>query len=474
MARATLAEPWRLPPNANRCEKPRGRPVRPALHRTLTAVEYFTFGFGSMVGVGWLVIMDDWLGRGGPAGAALGFLIGGLLLLPIAATYGRLVRDIPDAGAEIAYTDGVFPRFLSFATGWTMVLAYAIVCPWEAVAIGNLLARVFPSLNTVHLYAVGGHAIYLPRVLAGLALTGLIATINYRGIRLSGLFQDATTFGLLAIFVVFVALGFMRGAAANLSPAFAREGGGGALVSTLLVLQIVPYFMTGFESVAKGSEEAKAGFNPDDFGRAMKAAVTAGSAFYVLIVLVVAYVYPWRDVVAGRVGTEIAFQRAFGSRGIANLILLGAFLSLFKVYNGNFVAATRLLFAIGRRGLVHPSLGGVQPRFGTPAGAILLLSTITAGASLLGDSALVPISEVGSMAVGVGWCSACVAYLLRGRRGPAEAALAVAGGIVGVAIVLMKAVPLIPGSFTGVEWVAFAAWCALGLLFWLARRGWVA
>ena len=441
--------------------------MKPALHRTLTTVEYFTFGFGTMVGVGWLVIMDDWLGRGGPGGAALGFLIGGVLLLPIAATYGRLVRDIPDAGAEIAYTDGVFPRFLSFATGWTMVLAYAIVCPWEAVAIGNLLARIVPSLNTMELYALAGHPIYLPRVLAGLVLTALIGAINYRGIRLSGVFQDVTTFGLLVIFAVFVTLGFVKGDAANLTPAFARPGGVGAVVSTLLVLQIVPYFMTGFESVAKGSEEAKTGFDPRDFGRAMRAAVLAGLIFYVLIVVVVSYVYPWRDVVAGQVGTETAFERAFGSRRIAQFILLGAFLSLFKVYNGNFVAATRLLFAIGRRGLVHRSLGVRHPRFGTPAGAILLLAAITAVASLLGDAVLVPISEVGSMAVGVGWCSACVAFLLRGRRASRETALATLGAIVGAAIVVMKAVPLVPGSFTWLEWTAFAGWCALGLGFWL-------
>jgi len=443
--------------------------VKPALHRTLTTVEYFTFGFGTMVGVGWLVIMDDWLGRGGPGGAALGFLIGGVLLLPIAATYGRLVRDIPDAGAEIAYTEGIFPRFLSFATGWTMVLAYAIVCPWEAVAIGNLLARIVPSLNTMELYTLAGHPIYLPRVVAGLVLTALIAAINYRGIRLSGVFQDVTTFGLLAIFAVFVTLGFVKGDAANLAPAFARPGGAGAVVSTLLVLQIVPYFMTGFESVAKSSEEAKPGFDPRDFGRAMRAAVIAGLVFYVLIVLVVSYVYPWRDIVAGRVGTETAFERAFGSRAIARLILLGAFLSLFKVYNGNFVAASRLLFAIGRRGLVHPSLAGLHPLFATPTSAILLLAVITAVASLLGDAVLVPISEVGSMAVGVGWCSACVAYLLRGRRTPRETALATLGAVVGAAIVLMKAVPLVPGSFTLVEWMAFAVWCTLGVVFWVAR-----
>jgi len=423
-----------------------------------------------MVGVGWLVVMDDWLGRGGPAGAALGFLVGGLLLLPIAATYGRLVRDIPDAGAEIAYTEGVFPRFVSFATGWVMILAYAIVCPWEAVAIGNLLARIIPSLDTMQLYVLAGRPIYLPRLMLGLGLTAAIALINYRGIRLSGLFQDVTTFGLLAIFAVFVALGFTHGHSGNLVPLFARRGTGGALLSTLLVLQIVPYFMTGFESVAKGSEEARAGFNPAHFGRAMRAAVIAGLIFYVVIVSVVPYVYPWGELVRGHVGTEIAFERAFGSHAIAQLILAGAFLSLFKVYNGNFVAASRMLLAVGRRGLVHPALGGVHRRFGTPAAAILLLAIITAIASLLGDAVLVPISEVGSMAVGVGWCSACVAYLTRAPRPGRERWLAVLGAGVGLAIVLMKVVPAVPGSFTAVEWLAFAVWCGLGFGFWLARN----
>ncbi|MGE5245963.1 MAG: amino acid permease, partial [Betaproteobacteria bacterium] len=114
------------------------------------------------------------LARGGPAGAMLAFLAAGLLLLPVAFVYGRLVRTIQDAGAEIAYTEGVFPRGVSFAAGWTMVLAYAIVCPWEAVAIGNLLARVFPALNTHALYVVAGKTIYLPRVALGLLLTALI------------------------------------------------------------------------------------------------------------------------------------------------------------------------------------------------------------------------------------------------------------------------------------------------------------
>src|SRR5438552_10232135 len=95
---------------------------RERLHGSLSTVEYFTLGFGTMVGVGWLVLMDDWLRRGGPVGVMLGFAIGGLALLPIALVYGRLVVAMPDAGSEIAYTARVFPPGVSFTAGWIMML----------------------------------------------------------------------------------------------------------------------------------------------------------------------------------------------------------------------------------------------------------------------------------------------------------------------------------------------------------------
>lgn len=456
---------------------------KPALHHGLSTVEYFTFGFGTMIGVGWLVLMDDWLSRGGPAGGMLGFLAGGLLLFPIAHTYGRLVTRIQDAGAEIAYTEGVFPPFTSFASGWTMILSYAIVCPWEAVATGNLLARVFPSLNSYQLYTIGGSPIYAPRLAVGLALTLLIAVINYRGIKLSGVFQDVMTFGLLAAFAIFTVLGFTRGTTANMQPLFSHAGTSGPWLSIFLVLQIVPYFMTGFESVAKGSEEAKAGFDPKRFTTAIYAALVAGFTFYVLIIGVVTYVYPWQEIVSGHVRTEVAFERTFGSHAIAQLILFGAFLSLLKIFNGNFVASTRMLYAIGRRNLVHPSLGRVHARFGTPTVAIGLMSVLTIAAAMFGDAILVPITEVGSLAVGVGWLSACLAYLARrssqheitsggGRLQPSEhesPAMAWLGAAVSVAIILMKIVPGVPGSFTRNEWMAFASWGVLGGVFWVAR-----
>jgi amino acid transporter len=438
------------------------------LRKGLSLTEYFTFGFGSMVGVGWVVLMDDWLGRGGPGGAFLGFLIGGLLLLPVAITYGRMVREVPDAGGEIAYTEGVLPRGWRFAAAWTMVLAYAIVCPWETVAFGNLLGRLFPFFREAELYTVAGRTITAPKLAAGLALTALIAAVNFAGIRLSGLFQNVLTFGMLALVAAFTALGLTRGDAARLDPLFAHRGASGALLSILMVVQIVPYFMTGFESVGKESEEARAGFDPRHFGRAILTASLAGTAFYCLVIAAVSLVFPWRELVAGKLGTEAAFERAFSSRAIANLILFAAMLSLVKIFNGNFVAATRMLYGIGRRGLVHRSLARVHPRSGTPYAAIALMAAITAVSAFLGDALLVPVTEVGSLAVGVGWLSTCIAFLVRHARAEGRAAAAF-GAAVSAAVVLMKTVPAVPGSFTAPDWIAFACWSALGAAFWLAR-----
>ena len=54
------------------------------LARKLGASHYFSLAWGTMVGVGWLVVMDDWLKRGGPAGGLIAFAIGGAALLPVA------------------------------------------------------------------------------------------------------------------------------------------------------------------------------------------------------------------------------------------------------------------------------------------------------------------------------------------------------------------------------------------------------
>ena len=438
------------------------------LARKLRATDYFTLGWGTMVGVGWLVIMDDWLLRGGALGALLGFVIGGALLLPIGWVYGKLVIAMPDAAGEIAYTSAAFSRPISFATGWMMTLAYFIVCPWEAVAVGRIAGYIIPQLDSVELYRVGGRPVYLPHLVIGLGLTALLTVLNYRGIRLSATFQNWTSFGTLALFVIFVALGVSRGSPGNFPPLFSHA----PWISILLVIQIVPYFMTGFESVGKAAEEASPDFRARGFFRAIWMAILVGTLFYATIVAAVGLVAPWRLLTGEKFMTAVAFQHAVGSRWIVNIILAAALLSLFKCFNGNFVAASRLVFALGRRAMIAPGAGIVHPQNQTPSLAVLCVGLATAACMLLGDAILVPVTEVGSVACAIGWSATCAACLVLARRtaprsiilSTPERALAFLGLLVGLAMALMKIVPAVPGHFTVYEWFALGVWIALGAL----------
>jgi len=204
-------------------------------------------------------------------------------------------------------------------------------------------------------------------------------------------------------------------------------------------------------------------------------AIFIGILFYASIVAAVAYVAPWRQLTGEKFMTAVAFQRAlgygnFGSKWIVQIILAAALLSLFKCFNGNFVAASRLLFALGRRGMVDWRVGMIHVRYQTPSIAVLCIGLATAACLLLGDAILVPITEVGSVACAVGWSAACAACLALARIRPdvvklsmVERGVAWFGLAVGVAMALMKVIPAVPGHFTLYEWLALGIWITLGM-----------
>jgi APA family basic amino acid/polyamine antiporter len=449
------------------------------LARKLRLHDYFALAFGTMIGTGWLVLMDDWLGRGGPLGGILGFVLGGIILLPVGYVYGQWVLRLPDAAGEAAYTALVFPPIVSYFTGWIMLLAYFIVCPWEAIALGKIAAYIFPQLDSIEVYRVAGQPVFLLRLVLGIALTIFLTTINYRGIRLSANFQKGMTTIVLLIFLALVAISAVRGSSVNLHPVFHAT----PLISILLTLQIVPYFLTGFESVPKYAEEANPDLRGKTYMTAIAMALGVGVSFYALSLAAVSYIAPWQSLLGKRFATAIAFEHGLGKHWPVQLILVMAMFGLFQCFNGNFAAATRMIFAFGRNGSVPAPLAHIHPRFQTPSNAILITGAGTLVALFLGDAILVPVTEVGSAAAAYGWLASCVSLLLVLRRDanhsrstdsagfqPAPTPsvklhiIATFGTVAAFALVLMKFLPISPGHFTTAEYIALTFWLVLGAI----------
>jgi amino acid transporter len=167
--------------------------------------------------------------------------------------------------------------------------------------------------------------------------------------------------------------------------------------------------------------------------------------------------------------TAAAFEYATGSRWIVSIIMSAALLSLFKVFNGNFVAASRLLFAMSRRSLIHDRLARVHPVNQTPSAAVLAAGIATGLCMFLGSAILIPITEVGSVASAIGWFAVCTAFLRMKPKGM-DLAIALVGAFVGLAMILMKFLPVVPGHFSGREWITLALWIILGMLIGRPRH----
>jgi amino acid transporter len=198
-------------------------------------------------------------------------------------------------------------------------------------------------------------------------------------------------------------------------------------------------------------------------------ALLVGAGFYALVAGATSYVAPWQTLLGKRFATAIAFEQGTHISWLPQLILAVSLVGLLQCFNGNFVAATRMLFAFGRRQTIPGIFGSVHIDYRTPTVAIFGVTAATLSGLLLGDALLVPVTEVGSMASAFGWLATCVSFYIVERTAGLRVAAAL-GIAVSLLLVLMKWLPVIPGHFSVAEWIALGSWLALGLLLhWRSR-----
>jgi len=456
-------------------------PGRAALRRAITFKNYVSIGLGAMIGMGWVVYTGEWLSSGGPLGAVLGFVVGGLLLIPVGKVYAELTPAIPVAGGEMAFTYKAFGPAPAFLSAWLLAFGYIIICPFETAAIGLLLKHIAPALQTATLYRVGDYEVSLATILPGVLIGALVTALNYLGVKSSARFQMVATGTMLLCAVAFTAVAFAKGSVGNLAPLFAAGDGswlsvGAALLSVVVV---VPFWMSGFDAIPQAAEESDARVKPRQLGTAVIVSMAMGIAFYVAVILAVAVSMPWRRATGLEMPTSQVFEAAFGYSWAAKLVLIAAMLGLVTSLNGFFLAATRVVFSAGRGGLLPRWFGAVHERHGTPKNAVLFVGLLTLVGAFLGKPALSPIVHSGSFAFIAVWFVACLSAIRLRRTAPDLARpyrvrhrfTLWFGAAMSLALTLFF---VVPGSPEVLAWphevLIVAGWLLLGLLFYLWRR----
>lgn len=455
---------------------------RAELAKEMRVFDYFTLGLGAMLGAAWFVVMASNIQKAGPLGTALAFLAGGLFLIPIGLCYSELTASIPVAGGELAFTYASFGTKMSFATGWMLVLAYAILCPWEVVAIGSLLGVVFPFFKTMPMYTVVDYVIYFPQFAVEMILAVGIIYYNYTGIKKAAKIQTMLTKFMLTCFAIFLTLGLLFGEVENLYPLVAKayEVDGmlkfGGVAGFFAVLAITPFFYCGFDTIPQAAEEGSLGISLKDLGKTLTYSILAGTIFYVILIFSVSMIMPWSEMVKLDLPMAQMFTVSKGWRIVSQVVIWGAMAGLLTTLNAFFVAATRVVFALGRAQLMPKKFGEIHPKYQTPTYATYFVGALTILGPFIGKPLIAPFLNIGSLAFMLVWCAiALSAYKLRvdapGFKRPYSMPGGKNMGIIAFlcALVVTGAlvIPQSPGSLVTYEYVLFGGWIVLGAVIWM-------
>ncbi len=464
------------------------RHQRETLERSIPFRSYVALGLGVIVGVGWVVYSGQWLQAGGPMGAMLAFLIGGLLLLPVGVCYAELTAALPLAGGELSFSYKAFGSLVSFLTAWALSLEYVAVTPFETIAIGALLETLIPAIVSDPLYYVGvGSAqerVSLSNMLPGILVGATLIWVNYRGAKDSARFQMILVATLLACTLIFCGVAVIRGDMANIQPLFATAQAGpaswAAIVSAVVsVLVIVPFFMAGFDAIPQAAEESGAAVPPQKIGFAILISILCGSIFYVLIIFAVSISMPWTTSSTLPMATAAVFEAAFGFAWAAKMVLFAALLGLITTLNGMYVASSRLLFSLGRSGMLPHWFAHVHPLHHTPKNALLFVGAISLVGPMIGKFALAPIVNGGSFVFTIAMAVTCSAAIKLRHSAPAmerpfraPKLVLYLGLLVSITLILLMILPHSPGQIGMLEFTVVIAWLMVGVLafYWRNRR----
>ena len=409
---------------------------------------------GSTLGIGILRTPGLVAGQlAAPTSIVMVWLVGGLYTLLGAVCLTELGTMLPQAGGYYVYARRAFGDTVGFAVGWSDWITYCAVLGYVTIAMGEFTAVLVPSLTpAIKLVAV--------------AVLASFTALQWAGLRLSSRFQEWTTAIKFLAFLALVAACFAHAASSPVPVAApAADLPKAGLVGLVIALQSVAITFGGWQSALYFTEEDS---DPRrNLPRSMIGGVLSVLVIYLLVNVALLAVLPVADLARSTLPAADAAKAIFGGRG-GQIITVLSLVSLPPLVNAIMMIGTRILFALGRDGLLWRRAGDVSER-GTPFNATAVTTAVAI--VLIASGTFQTLVAVASFFLAVNYCVSCLALVTLRRREPGmERPFRAWGYPWSVGIVLAGAVAFLAGTLVGDTRTALYA---IGLLaVGLAWRWW--
>ncbi|MBE3563654.1 MAG: amino acid permease [Hydrogenibacillus schlegelii] len=424
------------------------------LKRELGPLQLMLLVLGSTIGAGIFVLPGTVAHHYAGPGVIASFALSGLVTIAVGLAYVEFASMVPVAGSAYTYAYVALGEILAWIVGWDLIFEFTVITSTVAVGWSGYVVEIarsaglsLPEALTRDL-AHGG-VVNLPAVLGLL----LVASIALAGIRLVGQANAFFTWIKIAAILFFIAVGIGYVDPVHWQP-FAPYGLSGILTGAALVF----FAYTGFDGVTTVLEEVK---NPQ---RTIPIALLGGlillTLFYVVVAAVMLGMVPYTEL---DVPDPAAYALArVGIRWGSALLSVAVVFGLIATMLGNGLSATRILFALGRDGLLPPAIARVHPTRRVPTMATVLVfgtSIILAGFLSIGE--LAELANIGGLSAFL--LTTVSVVVMRFRRPDEPRVFKVPAlwlfapiGIVG-SLVLIASLP-------AVTFVRFGLWLLLGLV----------
>ncbi|WP_270529463.1 APC family permease [Limosilactobacillus vaginalis] len=340
--------------------------------KTMNARDLMAIGIGTVIGTGIFILPGTIAAKQAGPGVSLSFLLSAIVCAFAAMCYAEFASALPVAGSAYSYGNVVFGEFFGWLLGWALILEYMLAVASVSTGWAAYFNSFIESFGLKIPHALSGpfdpaHGTYINIVAVVIVL--LITVMLSRGLQSSVRVNNIAVVIKVAIILIFIVAGLFFIKPKNYHPFLPYHMSGvihGATIGFFAYL--------GFDCVSSSAAEVK---NPK---RNMPLGIIGTLGIVTLLYMGVAIVltgmvkYTRLDV-ANPVSYALQLVH---QNWLAELLSIGALIGMFTMMVAMIYSSSRLIYAIGRDGLLPAFLGKLDKKSHSPQVALWIVAVIIA------------------------------------------------------------------------------------------------
>jgi amino acid transporter len=362
------------------------------LKRTISLFQLTMFGIGATIGTGIFIVFSAAVPVAGPA-VIVSFVFAGVVAGLTAICYAELASAVPVSGSSYSYAYATLGEGVAMVVAACLLLEYGVSSAAVAVGWSQYLNELFDNLfgftipDSLAQAPEQGGVINLPAVI----LIGLCAFLLIRGASESARVNAVMVVIKIGVLLLFIVLGLQGWNSDNLSD-FAPFGASGITSAAGIIF----FSYIGLDAVSTAGEEVH---NPRrNLPLAIIFALLTVTTIYIAVAVVAVAAQPTAQFEGQEAGLAAILEEVTGSTTPATILAAGAVISIFSVTLVTIYGQTRILFAMGRDGMVPPLFHRLNPRTLTPVPATIIAAVVIALlAGLLPIEFLAEMTSIGTL-----------------------------------------------------------------------------